>query len=107
MVADESNPLPPEAGSWELEGPAVISERLGFVRDPSFVGMTGGEGQRKKAKGKCGKAVADESNPLPREAGRWELEGYAVIATRPTAKRHRTTLSLQGATAGSDEAIPM
>ena len=73
----------------------MASGSNGSVTDPSFVGMTGGEEQRKKSKDKTGKAVVDESNPLPREAGSWELERPAVTATRPTAKSHSPTVSYQ------------
>ena len=76
----------------------------GSVTDPSFVGMTGGEEQRKKSKGKSGKA-ADERNPLPVEAGSWEPEGPAVIATRPTAKSHLQRCPCEEAAA--DAAIPI
>ena len=69
--------------------------------------MTGGEEPRKKAKGRSGNAVAEETMSFGGERGAGKLEVPAVIATRPTAKRHRTTLSLRGATAGSDEAIPL
>ena len=74
-----------------------------------MVGRTGGEEQRKKSKGKSGMA-ADERNPLPVEAGSWEPEGPAVIATRPTAKSQPPKATLQRRPceeAAADAAIPM
>jgi hypothetical protein len=83
---------------------SINKERLGREKDPSSVGMTGREEPSAKAKGKSGKAAADEAIPFHGKLGAGRSCGY-----RDPANRQPPAASLQRCLceeAAADEAIP-
>ena len=112
-------PFPREAGSWEQEVHAVISERLGFVTDPSFVGMTGGEEPSAKARGKRKKQKVGRRQPTKQSpsAGSGKLGAGRAFGYRGPANRQQPPARSQPPKgsrsqrrpceeAAADEAIP-